>query len=376
MASAFHDSAHSESGGSGTTIANADALAVTVGDLVDLDIGWEGATAGSVITDIDDGQGNTLVGGQITVISALLSNANGDLRSARYKFKATNTGTITITATWDVARPFRSITAISVTPSASTELIFDAGAQAQGSSSSPSAGSASSTTTSGFAIATVRQYGTRTATEGSGWTLPAELATLTDGSHAEHRVVSATGSITGDMTLNAANEYVAHLVIYKEQATGGAPFELVAEQPIVMTGTLGISAALDIVTAQILVPASDVSAGSWSPSSGVDLYAMLDEADPSDSDYILTSTLGDECIVALQAGSDPFVSTGHVVRYRLRGDGSSGITVALLQGASLIASWTHDPAPSTFTTFEQTLSGGEADSITDYTALRLRFTEV
>lgn len=223
MASAFHDSAHNEAGSSGTTIANADALAVTVGDIVDLCVGWEGATAGSAIIEISDGQGNTLTGGQITVVATLLSNANGDLRAVRYKFKATTTGTLTITVTWDVARKFRSITAISATPSTGTELVVDDGsAQAQGSSSSPSAGNGTSTTTSGFAIATVRQYGTRTATAGSGWTLPAELATLTDGGHAEYRVVSATGTIAGDMSLNAANEYVAHLVIYKEQSTGGS----------------------------------------------------------------------------------------------------------------------------------------------------------
>lgn len=222
MASVFHDSAHNESGASGTTIANADALAVTSGDLVDLCIGWEGATAGSAITEIDDGHGNKLSTGQITVAGALLSHSNGDLRAVRYSFKATTTGTLTITVTWSAARTFLSITAISVTPSAGTTLQVDSGTtQAQGTSATPSAGSGTSTTSAGFAIASVRQYGTRTATAGVGWTLPAELATLTDGGHAEHRVVSATGSITGDMTLDSSNEFVAHLIIYKEVASGG-----------------------------------------------------------------------------------------------------------------------------------------------------------
>lgn len=221
MASAFHDSAHNEASGTGATLANADALNVTANDLVDLTIGSEGPTAGYSISEINDGQGNTLTGGQITLAAALLNHSNGDLRAARYKFKATTTGTLTITVTWGAARTFRSITAVSVTPSAGTLLVVDdASAQAQGSSASPSAGAGTSSTTSGFAIASVRTYGGRTATQGSGWTLPAELATLTDGGHAEHRVVSATGSITGDMTLDAGNEFVAHLVIYKEQASG------------------------------------------------------------------------------------------------------------------------------------------------------------
>lgn len=222
MASAFHDSAHNESGASGTTIANAVALAVTAGDLVDLCIGWEGATAGSAISEIDDGQGNKLSTGQVTLAGALLSHSNGDLRSVRYSFLATTTGTLTITVTWSAARVFRSITAISVTPSGGTSLVLDDGtAQVQGTSATPSAGSGTSTTASGFAIASVRLYGLRTATAGSGWTIPAELATLTDGGHAEHRVVNASGSITGDMELDSSNEYVAHLVIYKEAATGG-----------------------------------------------------------------------------------------------------------------------------------------------------------
>jgi hypothetical protein len=60
----------------------------------------------------------------------------------------------------------------------------------------------------------------------------------------------------------------------------------------------------------------------------------------------------------------------------LRGDGTSGIQVSLMQGATVIATWTHDPAPVSWTTYSQTLSGAEADSITDYSALRFRFTEV
>lgn len=129
-------------------------------------------------------------------------------------------------------------------------------------------------------------------------------------------------------------------------------------------------------TFQRLPPMSDVSAGAWTSSIGGALNAAIDEVTASDADYIGTETLADQCTVGLQAGTDPAVSTGHLVRYRLRGDGASGITVALMQGASVVASWTHDPAPSSFTTFVQTLSGAEADSITDYGALRLRFTEI
>lgn len=126
-----------------------------------------------------------------------------------------------------------------------------------------------------------------------------------------------------------------------------------------------------IVTAQYARPVSDAAAGAWTASSGSDLYAMLDETAASDADYIVT-TGASTCEVALGALTDPAVSTGHIVRYRISATGG-GIIVRLRQGTTTIASWVHAPAPTSPTTYEQTLSGGEADSITDYAALKLQF---
>lgn len=98
---------------------------------------------------------------------------------------------------------------------------------------------------------------------------------------------------------------------------------------------------------------------------------MIDEVVADDADYIST-TDSSICEVALGSLIDPASSTGHIVRYRLTGDGGI-IVVRLRQGTTTIASWTHNPPPVSFTTFEQTLSGAEADSITDYSALKLQF---
>ena len=125
------------------------------------------------------------------------------------------------------------------------------------------------------------------------------------------------------------------------------------------------------VTAQYARPTSDASAGTWTASSGSDLYAMLDETTANDADYI-TTVSASTCEVALGSITDPAVSTGHIVRYRLSAD-AGGITVRLRQGTTTIATWTHAPAPASLTLYEQTLSSGEANSITDYTALRLQF---
>ena len=126
-----------------------------------------------------------------------------------------------------------------------------------------------------------------------------------------------------------------------------------------------------VVTAQYARPVSDVSAGGWTASTGSDLFAMLDETSANDSDYI-TTTNASTCEVALGSLSDPALSTGHIVRYRISATGG-GIIVRLREGSTTIASWTHNPAPASPTTYAQTLSGGEADSITNYAALKLQF---
>ena len=123
---------------------------------------------------------------------------------------------------------------------------------------------------------------------------------------------------------------------------------------------------------QKLVPVSDVAAGSWTPSSGSDLYAMLDEAAASDTDYI-QATSATTCTLALASGGDPASSTGHILRYRLLA-GSGTIAVTLKQGTTTIASWGPHTLTGAAQDFAQTLSAGQADSITDYSALRVEFT--
>lgn len=139
----------------------------------------------------------------------------------------------------------------------------------------------------------------------------------------------------------------------------------------------GVSVGTAMVTlvvgtiAQLARPSADISSGNWVSSLGGPLYAAIDEVTADDADYIGT-TYGSVCEVALGSLADPGVSSGHKVRYRIAAD-AGGIVVRLRQGATTIASWTHNPAPTSLSTFEQTLSGAEADSITDYSALKLQF---
>ena len=126
---------------------------------------------------------------------------------------------------------------------------------------------------------------------------------------------------------------------------------------------------------------SDVSDGSWTDQGGgTSLYSAIDETPYSDSDYIRSSESpsADICEVRLTAVSDPVSSSGHVFRYRYGKDLPNGkqmnLVVRLREGASTtIVTWTHNNIASGFIEAEQILSGGEADSISNYGDLRLRF---
>ncbi len=109
------------------------------------------------------------------------------------------------------------------------------------------------------------------------------------------------------------------------------------------------------------------------------MHTAIDESVIDDADYIqsgLSPVSADISEVKFSSLTDPAISSGHVIRYRYQKDTTGGDTinlvVRLVQGTTVIASWTHNNIDAV-TTAEQTLSGGEADSITDYTDLRLRF---
>jgi hypothetical protein len=155
---------------------------------------------------------------------------------------------------------------------------------------------------------------------------------------------------------------------WTEQGT----LSVASQTPPVSWGARVLVVGASGVAPQKLAPVSDVAAGGWAASSGSDLYAMLDESAYSDTDYIVSATAS-TCTLAIAAGSDPAVSTGHILRYRLLA-GSGSVTVTLKQGTTTVASWGPHALTGSAQDFAQTLSAGEADSITDYSALRVEFT--
>lgn len=123
-------------------------------------------------------------------------------------------------------------------------------------------------------------------------------------------------------------------------------------------------------------PISDVSKANLNYSSGTTVYTLLDETPYNDSDWVQSqdSKTGTFEVALTNTIGDPRSSSGHYVRYRLyyQNNLTSTYTVTLKQGTTTIASWSGTVSPDeTWVGFEQTLTGAQADAITDYTALRI-----
>jgi len=136
---------------------------------------------------------------------------------------------------------------------------------------------------------------------------------------------------------------------------------------------------------QRLAPSADSADGSWTDQAGgTSLAAAIDESTASDTDYIRSNVAPStsSCRVKLASGGDPASSSGHKINWRTgkQGTRTLNMTVKLYQGGgnslgagTLIATFNRNGVGA-LTTYTETLSGGEADSITDYTDLYLEFT--
>jgi hypothetical protein len=140
----------------------------------------------------------------------------------------------------------------------------------------------------------------------------------------------------------------------------GSPSTSGTAHPLTLTGRGTAS--------QILLPASDVTTTGWTSSLGGALYAAVDEAVASDTDYITTGTLNAECEIKLQAGSTPGSGSRNLkVRAPAGFTPVGNWSVSLYQGGSLVQAFT-TPAPAADTTVTFSVT----NAITDYSDLRVR----
>lgn len=149
-------------------------------------------------------------------------------------------------------------------------------------------------------------------------------------------------------------------------------------------GKTGVSTGIS----QFARPDSDITKDNWDDLLGGDnddiLYDEINESVRNDINYATSGQLipivdeTETWEVGLSNVIDPETSSNHIVRYAYGKDAAGGVqinlTVRLLQGSTEIASWPHLNIGNGFTSANQTLSSAQADSITNYSDLRLRFT--
>lgn len=123
-------------------------------------------------------------------------------------------------------------------------------------------------------------------------------------------------------------------------------------------------------------PISDISTGTWTPSSGSDLYAMLDEEIPSDIDFIQSSLNPDDdsCEVKLDTLIDSGASFDYTLYYRINREGldSGRLALRLMEGSVEKDHWELSSIPTGTTTCERHLSQNVIDSLVDHSNLRVR----
>lgn len=136
-------------------------------------------------------------------------------------------------------------------------------------------------------------------------------------------------------------------------------------------------------------PSADTLIGNYQDQGGgtTNIYTTIDETSASDADYIRSPTnpANEVFVCALSSVTDPVSSSSHTIRVRAGTDQSSGgrqidMTAQLRQGyvnegspGTLIATLSQTSiAAGSFTTYTATLSGAEADAITNYGSLFLR----
>ena len=162
---------------------------------------------------------------------------------------------------------------------------------------------------------------------------------------------------------------------------GGYPGSLYPSQYGIQTGAAG--ASYSRTPTQFVRAASDISAGNWTPSTGGTLFATINETPENDSNYDTSgSATASADIMEVKFGSATLVpSTGYlIVRYAYGKNTTGGdivnLTVRLVQGTTIIASWVHNAIPTGTTVATQQLTSGQFAAISNFTDLRLRFEAV
>lgn len=288
---------------------------------------------------------------------------------------AATTSTATLVAASAVDRSGSASVSGTASAAQSAQMIFGAAASVTATATTAATGSTVGQVLGASAVdltATMAALGIR-----DRYLLYSVTGTATAGGLAQaERAASALASATASITPSALVDlYVSASVSCAATVTPAASRDIYVS--IATSLTASVSTNGQPVT--FLRPTTDITDGSWlnELGSNVNLYASVDEGQPYDNtDYIESGALPDTTELRITSSGDPAASDYHTVQYALAKQGTStlNLDVYLMEGTTQIAHWTDVDIPATETLYQHTLSGAEADSITDYTNLRIRFT--
>lgn len=290
----------------------------------------------------------TAATGTASGTGAVNGNATGSLAATTLS-AATGTATGTATATGSLAAITEtaatgSATGTATATAASPDVTLTA---ATGTANGTTAGNANA---SGSLAAVALTAATGTATGGASTSGAPTTVTLT----------AATGTASNSANGNAFATFMA-LVLTPPGATasGGATATcLFAGISLTPPGATASGA----VTETVGRPTSDTSNTGWAPSTGVDLYPMVDEVVPDALDYIYASSVGAICEMALNATAYPGTAS-QALKYRASSSTGNSIIVRLKEGATTIRTETQVLSASD-TEYTITLTSGEIAAIT------------
>jgi len=192
-----------------------------------------------------------------------------------------------------------------------------------------------------------------------------------------HRYESKGGVLDSSVSRTEMRDFLNMLV-----SASGSPI-VVSRQVPESLNVMGFGKG----NTQFAVPNANDGTTSWSQFNGDgdgDWFDELDEGFPADDLTTSWQSPNNPASIfittALQTLTDPAVSTGHIYRTRNRKHDTAGrqidFVISLREGGVERATQTFVNAGVLWTTRSDTLSGAEADAITDYADLEIRTTAV
>jgi hypothetical protein len=198
------------------------------------------------------------------------------------------------------------------------------------------------------------------------------------GNGASSTKASPGGSTTMGYTIST--DFVGFVAVEINAATGGTSTRPATPVTAALQSTLTRSATPVTVAAQLPgqhgYPIADGTRGNWTTQAGgtTSLYATVDEVVADDTDYVQSGLApsSDALTLDLTQLSLP-VAGNRTLSYRYSKDAGTeriDLVVDLLQGTTVVQTWTHTDIATTWTQQDQNITG----TITDYTTLHVRLT--